>query len=216
MKTPQQNYVLQELALEAKLSQVQQGMSNISIPKIDLTDFDERFENIAEQLWQAATQVGFFQLINHGLPLPTITQAFTESEAFFNLDKSIKAQYPLKNGLNAGWEYMEQVRPSTGIADQKESYQITLPHMQGLWPSANELPHFKSGILDMEQQAWQLGMKVLSCFAYKLGFERHFFTSAHDRTQNDYQSTLRLLHYLPLPKNAKLPDNTWRAGAHTI
>ncbi|MFT2091079.1 isopenicillin N synthase family dioxygenase [Paraglaciecola sp. 2405UD69-4] len=218
MKTPttkQQNYELQELAREASFSKVSTDMQQVSIPKIDLSDFEVRFESIATQLWDAATQVGFFQLVNHGLPIESINQAFSEAQQFFNLEKSIKSQYPLKKGLNAGWEYMEQVRPSTGVADQKESFQVTLPHMQGLWPATKELPNFQESILKMEQQAWQLGMQVLQCFAYKLGFKRDFFTSAHDRSQKDYQSTLRLLHYLPLPENTQLPENTWRAGAHT-
>ncbi|MEP1383983.1 MAG: 2OG-Fe(II) oxygenase family protein [Paraglaciecola sp.] len=214
-ETKQSNYELQELQLEAAFSQVKSDMQEISIPKIDLTEFENRFEDIANQLWDAATEVGFFQLVNHGLPLSSITQGFSESKAFFDLPESIKGQYPLKNGSNAGWEYMEQVRPSTGVADQKESYQVTLPRMQGLWPNTKELTTFKTHILSLEHQAWQLGMKILQCFAYKLGFERNFFTVAHDRTQADYQSTLRLLHYLPISEDAELPENTWRAGAHT-
>ena len=58
-------------------------------------------------------------------------------------------------------------------------------------------------------------MKVLSCFALKLGFEPDFFTECHDPLSAEYQCTLRLLHYLPMV-NAKPADFTgWRAGAHT-
>lgn len=41
-------------------------------------------------------------------------------------------------------------------------------------------------MLDLEYRAWQLGMQVLTCFAERLGFERDFFTRAHDRRQPDY------------------------------
>jgi hypothetical protein len=62
---------------------------------------------------------------------------------------------------------------------------------------------------------WALGMKVLSCFALKLGFTPDFFTECHDPLSSEYQSTLRLLHYLPMI-DAKPEDFTgWRAGAHT-
>ena len=38
----------------------------------------------------------------------------------------------MRKGTNWGWEYMAQVRPSTGTADRKETYQITKPRMDGL------------------------------------------------------------------------------------
>ena len=77
------------------------------------------------------------------------------------------------------------------------------------------MPGFKTVMLAFERANWALGMKVLSCFALKLGFAPDFFTEAHDPLAPDYQSTLRLLHYLPMV-DAKPEDFTgWRAGAHT-
>jgi isopenicillin N synthase-like dioxygenase len=53
------------------------------------------------------------------------------------------------------------------------------------------------------------------CFALKLGFEEDLFTRGHDPASPEYQSTLRLIHYLPM-ENAKPEDfEGWRAGAHT-
>jgi isopenicillin N synthase-like dioxygenase len=70
-------------------------------------------------------------------------------------------------------------------------------------------------MLAFERANWALGMKVLSCFADKLGFKADFFTECHDPLSGEYQSTLRLLHYLPMV-DAKPADFTgWRAGAHT-
>src|ERR1700735_4179855 len=120
------------------------------------------------------------------------------TERFFALAHAVKAQYPLHKGTNAGWEYKSQVRPSTGTPDQKESYQITLPRMAKLWPRGNEVPGFKAAMLAFERANWALGMKVLSCFALKLGFAPDFFTECHDPLSAEYQSTLRLLHYLPM------------------
>lgn len=207
-------YALKELNLETTFGGMGKEIDR-DLPVIDLTDFDQRREEITDQLWEAATEVGFFQLSNHGLDLALIKQAFRLSEKFFALPESEKQRFPLKKGLNAGWEYKSQVRPSTGTADDKESFQITLPHMDDLWPNQTVVPEFHRVMLDFEHRAWQLGMKVLSCFADRLGFERDFFTRAHDRSQPDYQSTLRLLHYLPLPDDFQLDETIWRAGAHT-
>ena len=185
------------------------------VPRIDMRGFEARKAEIADQLWQASTEIGFFQLINHGIPQEQTDEAFTMTERFFALPHDTKAHYPLGKGTNAGWEYKSQVRPSTGTADQKESYQITVPRMAGLWPSGGELPGFKAVMLAFERANWALGMKVLSCFALKLGFAPDFFTECHDPLSSEYQSTLRLLHYLPMV-NAKPADFTgWRAGAHT-
>jgi len=176
-----EKYALKELNLETTFGGLGREVEG-EIPVIDLSDFDRRREEITDQLWQAATDVGFFQLSNHGLELDLIKQAFSLSERFFALSETGKQPYSLKKGLNAGWEFKSQVRPSTGTADDKESFQITLPHMDGLWPNQTVVPEFNR---------------------------------AHDRSQDDYQSTLRLLHYLPLTDDVRLDESIWRAGAHT-
>ncbi|MBD3895576.1 isopenicillin N synthase family oxygenase [Halomonas sp. ML-15] len=205
---------LKELQLESTLGGIGHEQER-DIPVIDLSDFDARREEIKKSLWQAASEVGFFQLVNHGIATPKIRQAFTLAEAFFSLPSDVKSRFSLKQGKNAGWEFKSQVRPSTQTADQKESYQITLPHMEGLWPNQTTLAEFQRVMLDFEYQVWQLGMRVLSCVAEQMGFEKDFFTRAHDRSTPEYQSTLRLLHYLPLSPEALSDASLWRAGAHT-
>lgn len=210
----QHPYRLDELNLESTLGGMGKENNQRAIPIIDLANFEARREEIKEELWIAATQVGFFQLKNHGIKLDLVEDAFDASENFFSLSKEKKNQFPLKEGLNAGWEFMEQIRPSTGTADQKESFQITLPHMENLFPDQVALPEFQRVILAFEYHAWRLGMNLLSCFAEKIGFDSNFFTQAHARDSKYFQSTLRLLHYLPMA----ISDSTegmWRAGAHT-
>lgn len=207
------NTELAELALEAKLGVVGSVNARV-IPLIDLADFDARRAEITEQLWQAAVDCGFFQLKNHGIPVYVIEDAFAMAENFFALPDSEKGKYPLIGSTNSGWESRVQVRPSTGTADQKESYQITRPRMKDLWP-AEALPAFRNTMLGFESQAWQVGMQVLSCFADKLGFDRAFFSRAHDPGSPYYQSTLRLLHYFATDAHYNVDKTLWRAGAHT-
>ena len=203
-----------ELAKEATLG----GMGfevDRKIPRIDMSHFADRKAEIADQLWVASIDIGFFQVYNHGIEQAVIDRAFAFAERFFALPTEIKAKYPLVRGANAGWEYMSQVRPSTGTPDNKESYQITLPRMSALWPSEEEIADFKAVMLDFEACNWRLGMDILSCFALKLGFAEDFFTRAHDPKSSEYQCTLRLLHYLGM-ENAKPKDfELWRAGAHS-
>lgn len=208
------SYQLEELQRETTFGGAGEEANDREIPVIDMSDFESRRETICEELWQAATQVGFFQLKNHDITAQEIAAAFAESERFFNLPEKVKNQYLKPKSVNAGWESRSQIRPSTGTKDQKESYQITQYHMDNLWPSQDELPDFQKNTLEFENRCWQVGMKVLSCFADKLGFDRNFFTHAHDPKQKDYQSTLRLLHYFPTEGVTEQGD-LWRAGAHT-
>ena len=207
------DYSLDELRKEARMGAAGSETTTRAVPVIDLSDFEARRAEIADQLWRAAVDVGFFQLRNHGIPVEQVREAFAMSEKFFALPQSTKAQFPLSR--NAGYESLAQVRPSTGVPDQKESYQITRPRMAGLYPSEDELPGFKAAMLAFELASWDVGMKVLSCFAEKLGFERDFFTRAHQPDSETYQSTLRLLHYYAIPADVQDKLDYVRGGAHT-
>ncbi|MFN6998032.1 MAG: isopenicillin N synthase family dioxygenase [Aquincola tertiaricarbonis] len=212
MSTP---YTMQELAKESRMGSMGSETHQREIRRIDLSNFDERRAEITEQLWAASIDIGFFQLTNHGIPLADIQRAFAMTQAFFALPEEVKARHPLKKASNAGWESRAQVRPSTGTPDQKESYQITRPHMDGLWPGEQALPGFQKTMLGFEAQCWSVAMKILSCFADKLAFGNQFFTQAHDPSVPAYQSTLRLLHYFAIPPERRDNLGLWRAGAHT-
>jgi isopenicillin N synthase-like dioxygenase len=208
-------HVLNELQTEARMGAMGRETATREIRQIDLSDFEHRKTVIADQLWEAAVDVGFFQIIHHGIDLAEVHKAFAMTERFFALPDGVKAQYPLRKALNVGWESRAQVRPSTGTPDQKESYQITRPHMDSLWPTEAELAGFQPTMLAFEARCWHVAMQVLSCFAHKLGFESDFFTRAHDPARPSYQSTLRLLHYFATPPEQQAQLGLWRAGAHT-
>lgn len=186
------------------------------IRSIDVSDFERRRDDIDDSIWAAATDIGFFQVTGHGIPEHEIDRAFELAERFFALPADVKARRPLRSGTNSGWEHRTQKRPSTGTLDDKESYQITTSRMDDLdlWPTDDELDEFRATMESFERANWQLAMRLLGSFARKLGFDDDFFTRRHDPTSAAYQSTLRLLHYLPIEAD-DLDDSIWRAGAHT-
>ena len=207
-------YSLDELNKESRMGAVGSETAR-EIRRIDLSDFERRKAGIADQLWAAATDIGFFQVAGHGIDLAQVRRAFAMAEAFFALPDEVKARHPLEPAFNAGWESRAQVRPSTRTPDQKESYQITRPHMDGLWPGEDVLPGFRQTMLDFEAQAWGVAMKILSCFADRMGLASDFFTRAHDPASANYQSTLRMLHYFAIDPAQRDQLGLWRAGAHT-
>ncbi len=180
---------------------------------IDLGQADQQAIDAA--LWDAAADIGFFQVSGHGIAQATIDRAFEFTARFFALPEAVKARRPMRRGTNSGWEYKSQKRPSTGTYDDKESYQITRSRMEelDLWPTDAELADFAAVMSDFEQANWGVAMRILSSFARKLGFPDDFFAQRHDPSSPEYQSTLRLLHYLPL--DAEPEATVWRAGAHT-
>ncbi|WP_020109797.1 isopenicillin N synthase family oxygenase [Nocardia sp. 348MFTsu5.1] len=186
--------------------------SDREVRRISMAGLPGRRTEVADELWSAATDIGFFQVVDHGIDLAEVRRAFAMAEAFFALPTEAKARYPKR--FNSGWESLTQIRPSVGTPDQKESYQVTLSNMDDLWPGDDVLAGFTSTILEFEHKCWALAMELLSMFADKLGFDREFFTRAHEPTSPGYQSTLRLLHYFAVAPDADL-GGMWRAGAHT-
>ncbi len=205
---------LRELALEATIGGLGSDADDREIPVVSLRDPIARRADIGDQLWAAASEVGFFQLADHGIEGEVIDRTFRAAEQFFALPEAAKARLPWKRELNAGWESRAQVRPSTKVADQKESFQMTRPNMEGLWPSEEEVPGFAADLLALEMASWSVAMTVLSCFADRLGFDDDFFEKAHDPDGEGYQSTVRLLHYFPMTGD-DVTAGQWRAGAHT-
>ncbi|MBJ7290897.1 2-oxoglutarate and iron-dependent oxygenase domain-containing protein [Williamsia sp.] len=204
-----------ELDRESRMGGLGTETDTREIRRISLHDLENRRSEITDQLWSAATDIGFFQVVDHGIDAATLDHVFAMSERFFALPEDVKAQYPLRPGTNAGWEYRSQVRPSVRTPDQKESYQVTLPRMADLWPTDAELDGFRATIESFEARCRQIAMDLLSCFADRLGFDRDFFTRAHDPSDPGYQSTLRLLHYYAFPDELLDRPDIWRAGAHT-
>ncbi|CAH6721282.1 putative 2-oxoglutarate-dependent dioxygenase Htyep [[Candida] jaroonii] len=186
------------------------------VPKISLKDFDNRREEIKRQLYDAATNIGFFVLVDQESPsVDDIEKAFELSAKYFALPQEVKEKRPFVKLENCGYEFKAQVRPSTGTTDLKESVQLQYHKKNLYWPEAEDISQewidFMEGIMKKNQD---ISMKVLSCFAECLGFESDFFTKAHDISKTTAQSTLRLLHY-PDISGQKVEPDMWRAGAHT-
>ena len=189
------NYGLAELKKEATFGGIGATKAR-DVPRIDMSDFEARKDEIADQLWKASTEIGFFQLVNHGIPQEQTDEAFAMTERFFALRSDTKAQYPLRQGTNAGWEYRGQVRPSTGTADKRNPTRSRCR----AWRALAEGRRVRASRLRARLRARELGARhegaVLLCAEARLcaGLLHRLPRSAVGR----YQSTLRLLHYFPM------------------
>ncbi|KAI1376532.1 Clavaminate synthase-like protein [Hypoxylon crocopeplum] len=188
--------------------------SNRSIPRISLRDFNSRIGVITAELIAAAETDGFFALVDHGISEAEIETQFAAAERFFALPDAVKAQVPFTH-RNTGWEKGAQVRPSTGCADQKESYQMQYgAAMDGVWLGEADLPGFRAQSLAFMRRAQHVSEKLMVCFARGLGFDDDYFVRAHDTSRPSAQTVLRLLHYFELDSSIPTPEGYYRAGAH--
>lgn len=193
------------------------------IPKISLRDFDDRIDGITAEICDAAVNVGFFAIIDHGISEEEVKSIFATSESFFSLPDHAKAEVPW-NPQNVGWEKQSQIRPSTGAADMKESYQLQFGENmltggmradgdESLWVSKKHLPHFKEDCLRFMHRVQAVSNRLMICLARGLGFPDDYFIKCHIPTDPLCQNVMRLLHYFPTPKtnDGKIYH---RAGAH--
>ncbi|KAI1621911.1 oxidoreductase domain-containing protein [Exophiala viscosa] len=189
--------------------------SKRAIPTISLADFDSRADKITAQLVEAAENVGFFCIVDHGISRQEVDDIFAQSARFFSLPDDVKAHVPFSSAHNAGWEKNSQVRPSTGAADRKESYQMQFgKNMDGRWLEDSELPGFKDSSLKFMWKVQDVSEKLMACLARGLGFPDDYFIKAHDVKRPESQTVARLLHYFETPANTN--GQVWhRAGAHT-
>lgn len=216
---------LAEVALERSLgstgvgSEAAASAGAVEVATVDLSAGDAAAARVA---WGAASTLGFFNVAGHGLPAGVVERAFAASEAFFLAEGGPPARAaaaPFARDANSGYEYKEQVRPSTGLADQKESLQVTARQgaMDGRWPS--ELaPDLEPACRELLEHAHALACRLLGLLEPRAcpHVEVGTLAASHTLWSPDGQCTLRLLHYPPVEgAPEEVPEGAWRAGAHT-
>jgi isopenicillin N synthase-like dioxygenase len=60
-----------------------------SLPVIDLSNFEERKQEIVRDIENACKNVGFFYVVNHGIPKDVVQKMFQDSKDFFKLPTEV-------------------------------------------------------------------------------------------------------------------------------
>ena len=173
--------------------------SSYAVPIVDLSNPDETA--VADALWDAATTVGFFTVVGHGIDEESIDAQFEASREFFEQDLAVKeAASPFEPALNSGFEHMKQVRPSTGLPDVKESLQVTAraDAMSGRWPP--KPAEFEARTRAFMTKSHALAARILTLLEPRAcpGNAPGTLADAHTLWGPDGQCTLRHLHYPPM------------------
>jgi len=211
-------------------SLIAKRVSLTEIPVIDLAPFlqgdAQARAAVAEQIGVACRTIGFFYVINHGVPAELIAKVYAEAERFFAQAEADKAAIAIeKSGHHRGYFKVggENLNPAKQKqdGDLKEGVKIgrdlgpdhplvqagTPLHGPNQWPS--NLPGWQQVMQEYYDVMEALGRQLMRAFALALGLREDWF----DRWLTTPMTTLGLLHYPP--QAGRITEAQLGAGAHT-
>ena len=193
-----------------------------TIPTVDFalarsSSEDERKE-FTRQVGDALQDIGFFGLVNHGIDVELIADAYAQCDRFFDLDEELKREYlhpeiAHQRGYTAfGIEHAKD-NPApdlkefwqTGRAYPKNGPEPTYP--QNVWPSAHA-PEFKTTIDQLYNGMEQLSKELLAACSRYLGKSDDWLPNMAEQGN----TIMRMIHYPPL--NDSMPEGAVRSAAH--
>ena len=184
-------------------------ISNLSV--IDMRPFIEGGEKgrkkVAQEIYDAAHNVGFLYLKNFGVSDDLLETAFSEAKSLFMSDE--KTKVPFRATLNHGYSAMrgEALDPSKP-ADLKETFTsrnlANVPSGPEYWPNSE----FEAFMRTFYKSVTSIASDVMAAFAIALDLPKGFFDERH----TGLTQTLRLLHYPPVKY---VSEGQLGAGAHT-
>ena len=197
------------------------------IPVIDIgglfsADFRKQ-QKVAQEMHDAAHEVGFFYIANHGIEGEFIHQTFAELKRFFDLPLDVKNEVSLlKSNIHRGFDPVNwQGLDANAFPDFKEGYYIGVErddsdplvqaklfnHGPNQWPS--NLPGWREHQERYFHRMLDLARRLMGGIALSLNLPQDYF----DHWVNNPMATLRLLHYPPHPVDA--PPEQLGCGSHT-
>lgn len=200
-------------------------------PVLDLGPYfaghDGAAEKLAAQLRYASENIGFYAIINHGVPQSLIEQTFEEATRFHAQDLDDKlalkvnehniGYMPMKGSITKSSRVHENTKPNLNEAFfVKRDLPVDHPDViaNKRYRGANQWPDgldgFRENVVAYCDAVETLASKLLPIYALALDLPADFFTAAFE----DPQFTLRMTHYPPF--NAPdIEDNQFAIAPHT-
>jgi isopenicillin N synthase-like dioxygenase len=207
--------------------------ADATVPAIDISPFSSSDEamrrTVVQQVKDACERVGFFVLTGHGVPAATLTNAFSESRAFFSrpIDEKMRIKRPgpgISRGYNAvagqslgltmGKKAPPDLMESLGFgpfATKDDPYWTAgfgpVHGHANLFP--DDMPQLRAAVGDYWFAMEALAGRLSRIFALALDLDEDFFVRRSDR----HVTNMRINYY---PRQDKVPEpGQLRAGAHS-
>lgn len=150
---------------------------NLSIPIIDVSCFgqsQEKTEEIVEQIVWAAQSWGFFQVINHGIPLELLDKMIEGGKKFHEQDDEIKKKYYSRDkykrvNFNTNFDFYK-----SNAANWRDTLTVNTVYSSGELDSQELPPICKDVILDYINQIIQFGDFILTLLSMGLGLKPNY------------------------------------------
>jgi len=217
------------------MGSIEKETSSSSIPIIDFSAWTsdstpEAKLVVAKELADACHHVGFVSIVNHGVPLELLDEAFAWSKKLFDLKTEQKMLAPHPDGPTVhrgySWPGLEKVSQVISsdvevgeqlreVADCKESYEIgseTNPEQPNVWLPPSTLPGFRDFMTSFYWTCNAASLSILRALGLGLGLsDPSFLVKFHSGHNNQ----LRLLHYPPIPAAMLENQLSARMPAHS-
>ena len=109
-----------------------------SIPVIDMSNLDD--PNVAEQIANAAEKWGFFQIVNHGVPIEVLEDVKEATRSFFQLPAEEKIKFSQENSLTKhvrfGTSFIPKAEKALEWKDYLSLFYVSDEESSTFWPSA--------------------------------------------------------------------------------
>lgn len=203
-----------------------------AVPLIDIAGFaggdaDAR-RAIAEQVDRAAREVGFMQIVGHGIPAATLAGLTEAIDGFFALPSDEKRRWRAPSvAVNRGYSgpKSERLSYSLGVAsaaDLFEAFNVgaarsdwpqldldATQYAENIWPDAPA--GFERGVRAWFDAAGALARRLTRIFEVALGLDEGYFAPFQDHSID----VMRLNHYQLPPDGARVEVDQMGMGAHT-
>lgn len=195
---------------------------------VPIIDLDRDPDVVAGELDEVCREIGFFQIVAHGVPDSIADDAWRAARAFFDLPYEQRMAsvmpapgYPFGYSPVSG-ETLSRSIGGAGQADLKESFNAGPPPAQHTFDDPDEaraylptpwpdeaLPELRVTWQGYYREMLALGSRLMTLFARGLDLPGDFFAGKIDKSP----SSLRALNYPE--QNASPKPGQLRAGAHT-
>ena len=193
------------------------------IPILDLGPYlagqDGAAEATAAELRRALEQIGFFYIINHGVPKGLRDRLVAQTAAFYKLP--LERKLPLKiNQRGIGYVPNRGQFPRTSAyytgtkkPDACEAMLLyrdwgsDFAHRRNPWPEG--MPEFRRVVAEFFEATEDLGLRILPLYALALDLEPDFFTAKFPKHKSI--NVLRVSYMPPDP----LDDDEFNVAPHT-
>jgi len=184
------------------------------------------FAEVAKELCSAFQGTGFAYLVNHGIQPHLVQQAMSKSLEFFSLDEGVKEE------MRKGPEYQGWVAQGRETFDQDEGGNIATLEVRETFDMKNispagkfpdqTCPGLRPALTELSVASKQLAERVMKCVSLGLGQELGFLDKMHQGMLSQGMdgevgnaTTLRSIHYPPIPDSLAARPGIVRCGEHS-